>query len=49
MNSEPGAQLGMTTVLVGPAAAASSAPFVQHKTDDLARFLKTARVKETSH
>jgi putative hydrolase of the HAD superfamily len=45
-NLEPAAHLGMTTVLVGPAAAASSAPFVQHKTNDLAGFLKSARVKE---
>ena len=48
-NLEPAAQLGMTTVLVGPAAAASSAPFVQHKTNDLAGFLRAALVKETSH
>jgi putative hydrolase of the HAD superfamily len=48
-NLEPAARLGMTTVLVGPAAAASSASFVQHKTDDLAGFLKGARVKETTH
>jgi putative hydrolase of the HAD superfamily len=47
-NLEPAARLGMTTVLVGPAAAQSSAPFVQHKTDDLAGFLKTARVRETA-
>jgi len=48
-NLEPAARLGMTTVLVGPAASQSSAPFVQHKTDDLAGFLKAVRVKETSH
>ena len=47
-NLEPAARLGMTTVLVGPAAHQSSAPFVQHKTDDLAAFLKTARLKETA-
>ena len=48
-NLEPAARLGMTTVLVGPAAPQSAAPFVQHKTDDLAGFLKSALVKETSH
>jgi putative hydrolase of the HAD superfamily len=48
-NLEPAARLGMTTVLVGPAAPASTARFVQHKTDDLAAFLRTARLKETSH
>ena len=47
-NLEPAARLGMTTVLVGPAAHQSSAPFVHHKTDDLAAFLKTARLKETA-
>ena len=47
-NLEPAAQLGMTTVLVGPAARASNAAFVQHKTDDLAGFLKEVRVKETA-
>ena len=48
-NLEPAAGLGMTTVLVGPAALQSTAPFVQHKTDDLAGFLKSARLKESSH
>ena len=48
-NLEPAARLGMTTVLVGPSALQSTAPFVQHKTDDLAGFLKSARLKETSH
>ena len=47
-NLEPAAGLGMTTVLVGPSAPACCAPFVQHKTDDLAGFLKIARVKETA-
>ena len=40
--------LGMTTVLVGPHAAASAAPFVHFRTDNLAAFLRTARVQETS-
>ena len=47
-NLEPAAALGMTTVLVGPAAADSTAPFVHHRTHDLAAFLKSARVKETA-
>lgn len=47
-NLEPAADLGMTTVLVGPHALASTAPFVQHRTDDLAAFLRAARVKETA-
>jgi putative hydrolase of the HAD superfamily len=45
-NLRPAAEIGMTTVLVGPGAPASSADFVHHKTDDLAAFLSTARVKE---
>ena len=48
-NLEPAARLGMTTVLVGPAATACHAPFVQHRTDNLAGFLRTARIKETAH
>jgi putative hydrolase of the HAD superfamily len=36
----------MTTILVGPHAAASTAPFVQHRTRHLAPFLAAARVKE---
>ena len=47
-NLEPAAGLGMTTVLVGPAALQSTAPFVQHKTDDLAGFLKSALVRKSS-
>jgi putative hydrolase of the HAD superfamily len=46
-NLEPGAVLGMTTVLVGPHAAASTAAFVHHRTEHLAPFLCSARVKET--
>lgn len=48
-NLEPAAQLGMTTVLVGPAAHQSAAPYVRHKTDDLTAFLTAALVKETPH
>jgi putative hydrolase of the HAD superfamily len=45
-NLKPAAEIGMTTVLVGPSAPASGASFVHHKTDDLAAFLTAARVKE---
>ena len=38
--------LGMTTVLVGAHAAASTADFVHHRTHDLAGFLTSARLKE---
>jgi putative hydrolase of the HAD superfamily len=47
-NLAPAAALGMTTVLVGPHAAASAAAFVHHRTDNLAAFLSAARVKETN-
>jgi putative hydrolase of the HAD superfamily len=46
-NLKPAAAIGMTTVLVGPHAAASSAPFVHHRTNDLAGFLTAARTTET--
>jgi putative hydrolase of the HAD superfamily len=46
-NLKPAAELGMTTVLVGAHAEASSAPFVHYRTSDLARFLAEARLKET--
>lgn len=47
VNLAPAAQLGMTTVLVGPHAVASTADFVQHRTNDLVAFLSGARVQET--
>ena len=47
-NLEPAAALGMTTVLVGPHAPASTAPFVDHKTDNLASFLSDARLKKAA-
>lgn len=47
-NLPPAFDLGMTTVLVGPAAARSTAPFVHHRTDNLAAFLNAALVKETA-
>ncbi len=43
-NLAPAAALGMTTVLVGPHANASTAPFVQHRTASLADFLAKARI-----
>ncbi len=45
-NLEPAARLGMTTVLVGPHAAAHTADFVHYRTDVLAPFLEAAQVKE---
>lgn len=45
-NLAPAAALGMTTVLVGAHAPASTAPFVHHKTEKLAPFLSSARLKE---
>ena len=40
--------LGMATVLVRPDAAASTDAFVEHRTDDLAGFLSSARLMETA-
>jgi putative hydrolase of the HAD superfamily len=45
-NLAPAASLGMTTVLVGPHAAASTADFVHHRTEHLAPFLAAARVRD---
>jgi putative hydrolase of the HAD superfamily len=45
-NLEPAAALGMTTVLVGPHALESAAPFVRHRTATLAPFLAGAQVME---
>jgi putative hydrolase of the HAD superfamily len=47
-NLAPAAELGMTTILVGAHAPASTAPFVHYRTDDLPGFLSTARVRETA-
>ncbi|HZC17768.1 MAG TPA: pyrimidine 5'-nucleotidase [Caulobacteraceae bacterium] len=47
-NLAPAAAIGMTTVLVGPRAAACEAAFVHYRTDELAAFLTGARVKETA-
>ena len=47
-NLKPAADLGMTTVLVGPHAPASTAAFVHHKIAKLAPFLAQARLKEAA-
>ncbi|HEX5377473.1 MAG TPA: pyrimidine 5'-nucleotidase [Phenylobacterium sp.] len=47
-NLKPAKDLGMTTVLVGPRARGSEAPFVDHKTHKLAPFLNHARLKEAT-
>lgn len=47
-NLEPAAELGMTTVLVGPNAPASIAPFIRYKTDNLASFLGDALLSEAA-
>jgi len=47
-NLAPAADLGMTTVLVGPWAAQSTAAFVHHRTDKLAPFLTGARVRDAA-
>lgn len=48
VNLAPAAELGMTTILVGPHAAASTADFVHHRTNTLVAFLAGARVQETA-
>ena len=45
-NLPPAFDLGMTTVLVGPHALGTEHPFVHHVTDNLAAFLREARVQE---
>jgi putative hydrolase of the HAD superfamily len=47
-NLAPAAELGMTTVLVGPHAADSQAEFVHHRTDNLPAFLESVRVRESA-
>lgn len=47
-NLAPAAELGMTTILVGAHAAASTAPFVHHRTEKLAPFLSGARLIEAA-
>ena len=43
-NLQTAAELGMTTVLVGPDAVASTAPFIHHRTPALVPFLSACRV-----
>ena len=45
-NLPPAFDLGMTTVLVGPHALGTEHPFVHYATDNLAAFLREARVQE---
>ena len=47
-NLKRAAELGMTTVLVGSRALASTAAFVHHRTEKLTPFLSSARLKETA-
>ena len=47
-NLKPAAELGMTTVLVGPNAETSDAAFVHHRAAALAPFLNSARLKEAA-
>ncbi len=47
-NLAPAAELGMTTVLVGPNALASTAAFIDYKTNNLASFLSDARLKKAA-
>lgn len=47
-NLAPAAAIGMTTVLVGPSAVASTAAFVHYKTDNLAHFLERAQLREAA-
>lgn len=44
-NLETAADLGMTTVLVGPHAMANTEPFIHHRTPDLVPFLTACRVR----
>jgi putative hydrolase of the HAD superfamily len=48
VNLAPAHDLGMTTVLVGPHAEASTAPFVRYRTLKLAPFLSAARLKDAT-
>lgn len=45
-NLVPAARMGMTTILVGAHAAASTSEHVHHRTNDLAGFLTSARLKD---
>ena len=43
-NLKPAAEIGMTTVLVGPRAAEADAPYVHHRAPELVPFLDSVRV-----
>jgi putative hydrolase of the HAD superfamily len=45
-NLKPAAEMGVTTVLVGPHAAASTAPFVHFRTERLTPFLRAALLRQ---
>jgi putative hydrolase of the HAD superfamily len=45
-NLEPAADLGITTVLVGAHAQASTAAFVHFRTERLTPFLRAARLRQ---
>lgn len=47
-NLKPAAELGMTTVLVGPKAKDSTVDWVHHRADRLAPFLSTIQVRTSS-
>ena len=47
-NLKPAAEIGMTTILVGPHALESQADFVHHRTAHLGPFLSSIAVKETA-
>jgi putative hydrolase of the HAD superfamily len=47
-NLAPAADLGMTTVLVGPHAPSCTARFVHHRTEKLAPFLSGAHLREVA-
>ena len=47
-NLRPAAELGMTTILVGPKALTSDAPFVLYRTAERAPFLHSARVRKAA-
>jgi putative hydrolase of the HAD superfamily len=48
VNLQPAAALGMTTILVGAHACASTEAYVHHRTPKLAPFLNAALIKEPS-
>ena len=47
-NLAPAAAIGMTTILVGPYALASTATFIDYKTDRLASFLAQAQLRDAA-